>query len=255
MEQRFLNASVIKKNWKKLQGLEEFNFKWESWVKFCNQELALPINTSELLVFGELWTLKLPLKTIRAYSICAVICGMTAKGRSSRSFLLSKHSAGVKAPLSLDAKHTRRGFFGFFVRTKRAWVKIYESLLRKCNYFLPYNLLFYPSGVSLNSIIVYCANQKEMDYWFGLLKDNIEANGGTAITPETYTRMRVSSKMYTKEVKFHIPLQRCMLPHWDRLLGHFIGSHPSCSSACCGKYKSLFLHSSQPSCFIIHWAD
>lgn len=127
MEQRFLNASVIKKNWKKLQGLEEFNFKWESWVKFCNQELALPINTSELLVFGELWTLKLPLKTIRAYSICAVICGMTGKGRSSRSFLLSKHSAGVKAPLSLDAKHTRRGFFVFLSGQKELGLKFMKA--------------------------------------------------------------------------------------------------------------------------------
>ena len=49
------------------------------------------------------------------------------------------------------------------------------------------------AGVSLNPIIVYCPNQKEMDLWFGLLKENIEANGGTAIAPENYTRLRVSS--------------------------------------------------------------
>lgn len=50
-----------------------------------------------------------------------------------------------------------------------------------------------PAGVSLNSIIVYCANQKDMDLWFSLLKENIEANGGTAIAPENYTRVRVSA--------------------------------------------------------------
>lgn len=53
--------------------------------------------------------------------------------------------------------------------------------------------IYTPAGVSLNPIIVYCANQKEMDLWFGLLKENIEANGGTAIAPENYTRVKVSS--------------------------------------------------------------
>lgn len=43
----------------------------------------------------------------------------------------------------------------------------------------------------MNPIIVYCANQKEMDNWFGLLKEQIEANGGTAITAETYTDFKV----------------------------------------------------------------
>lgn len=51
----------------------------------------------------------------------------------------------------------------------------------------------HPAGVSLNPIIVYCANQEEMDLWFGLLKENIEANGGTAIAPGNYTRVKVSS--------------------------------------------------------------
>lgn len=32
-----------------------------------------------------------------------------------------------------------------------------------------------------------------MDLWFGLLKENIEANGGTAIAPENFTRVKVSS--------------------------------------------------------------
>lgn len=55
-----------------------------------------------------------------------------------------------------------------------------------------------PAGVSLNPIIVYCANQEEMDLWFGLLKENIEANGGTAIALENYElRVKVSSATQT----------------------------------------------------------
>lgn len=53
--------------------------------------------------------------------------------------------------------------------------------------------LLHPAGVSLNPIIVYFANQEEMDMWFGLLRENIEANGGNATSPENYTRVRVSS--------------------------------------------------------------
>lgn len=47
------------------------------------------------------------------------------------------------------------------------------------------------AGVSLNPIIVYCGSQEEMDLWFGLLKENIEANGGTAIAPRNYARVKV----------------------------------------------------------------
>ncbi|XP_017564755.1 probable pleckstrin homology domain-containing family N member 1 [Pygocentrus nattereri] len=50
---------------------------------------------------------------------------------------------------------------------------------------------FQINGVSLNPIIVYCSNQEDMDNWFGLLKEHIEANGGTAITPETHGRIKV----------------------------------------------------------------
>lgn len=50
---------------------------------------------------------------------------------------------------------------------------------------------FQINGVSLNPIIVYCSNQEEMENWFGLLKEHIEANGGTATAPETYTRIKV----------------------------------------------------------------
>lgn len=50
------------------------------------------------------------------------------------------------------------------------------------------------AGVSLNPIIVYCANQGEMDLWFGLLKENIEANGGTATAAANYTRVKVGCR-------------------------------------------------------------
>lgn len=54
-------------------------------------------------------------------------------------------------------------------------------------------LPLHSAGVSLNPIIVYCANQVEMDLWLGLLKENIEANGGTAMAPGNYSRVKVSS--------------------------------------------------------------
>ncbi|XP_016114556.1 pleckstrin homology domain-containing family N member 1-like [Sinocyclocheilus grahami] len=57
---------------------------------------------------------------------------------------------------------------------------------------------FQINGVSLNPIIVYCSTEEEMNNWFGLLKEQIEANGGTAITPETYTRIKVQ---YSEESK------------------------------------------------------
>lgn len=52
-------------------------------------------------------------------------------------------------------------------------------------------------GVSLNPIIVYCSNQEDMDNWFGLLKEHIEANGGTAIKPDTYSRVKVQSYQHS----------------------------------------------------------
>ncbi|XP_074501078.1 uncharacterized protein plekhn1 isoform X1 [Sebastes fasciatus] len=66
------------------------------------------------------------------------------------------------------------------------------NLQQNCNHSQPQEFAFQINGVSLNPIIVYCANQEEMDLWFGLLKDNIEANGGTPIAPETYTRVKVN---------------------------------------------------------------
>ncbi|XP_051517265.1 probable pleckstrin homology domain-containing family N member 1 [Myxocyprinus asiaticus] len=50
---------------------------------------------------------------------------------------------------------------------------------------------FQINGVSLNPIIVYCLTEEEMNNWFGLLKEQIEANGGSAFTQETYTRIKV----------------------------------------------------------------
>ncbi|XP_074538034.1 uncharacterized protein plekhn1 isoform X2 [Halichoeres trimaculatus] len=68
------------------------------------------------------------------------------------------------------------------------------NLQQNCNHSQPQEFAFQINGVSLNPIIVYCANQEEMDLWFGLLKENIEANGGTAIAPENYTRVKVNQK-------------------------------------------------------------
>ncbi|CAJ1085394.1 pleckstrin homology domain-containing family N member 1 isoform X3 [Xyrichtys novacula] len=68
------------------------------------------------------------------------------------------------------------------------------NLQQNCNHSQPQEFAFQINGVSLNPIIVYCANQEEMDLWFGLLKENIEANGGTAISPENYTRVKINQK-------------------------------------------------------------
>ncbi|KAG7227090.1 hypothetical protein INR49_022437 [Caranx melampygus] len=66
------------------------------------------------------------------------------------------------------------------------------SLQQNCNHSQPQEFAFQINGVSLNPIIVYCASQEEMDLWFGLLKENIEANGGTATQQESYTRVKVN---------------------------------------------------------------
>ncbi|CAI5647271.1 unnamed protein product [Oreochromis niloticus] len=67
-----------------------------------------------------------------------------------------------------------------------------SSLQQNCNHSQPQEFAFQINGVSLNPIIVYFANQEEMDMWFGLLRENIEANGGTAMSPENYTRVRLN---------------------------------------------------------------
>ncbi|KAM9855697.1 uncharacterized protein plekhn1 isoform 2-T2 [Aulostomus maculatus] len=68
------------------------------------------------------------------------------------------------------------------------------NLQQNCNHSQPQEFAFQINGVSLNPIIVYCANQEEMDLWFGLLKENIELNGGTAVAPENYTRVKVNQQ-------------------------------------------------------------
>ncbi|XP_054654270.1 probable pleckstrin homology domain-containing family N member 1 isoform X2 [Dunckerocampus dactyliophorus] len=67
------------------------------------------------------------------------------------------------------------------------------NLQQNCNHSQPLEYAFQINGVSLNPIIVYCANQQEMDQWFGLLKENIEANGGTAFAAENCTRVKKSA--------------------------------------------------------------
>ncbi|KAG5835632.1 hypothetical protein ANANG_G00246080 [Anguilla anguilla] len=56
----------------------------------------------------------------------------------------------------------------------------------------PNDFAFQVNGVSLNPIIVYCADQEELDAWFGLLKEHVEANGGVVASDETnaYTRLK-----------------------------------------------------------------
>uniref|UniRef100_A0A3B4TXZ8 Pleckstrin homology domain containing, family N member 1 n=1 Tax=Seriola dumerili TaxID=41447 RepID=A0A3B4TXZ8_SERDU len=66
------------------------------------------------------------------------------------------------------------------------------NLQQNCNHSQPQEFAFQINGVSLNPIIVYCANQEEMDLWFGLLKENIEANGGTATLQQNYTRVKLN---------------------------------------------------------------
>ncbi|XP_035864243.1 probable pleckstrin homology domain-containing family N member 1 isoform X1 [Sander lucioperca] len=68
------------------------------------------------------------------------------------------------------------------------------NLQQNCNHSQPQEFAFQINGVSLNPIIVYCAKQEEMDLWFGLLKENIEANGGTPIAPENFTRVKLNQK-------------------------------------------------------------
>ncbi|XP_053498633.1 probable pleckstrin homology domain-containing family N member 1 [Ictalurus furcatus] len=65
----------------------------------------------------------------------------------------------------------------------------------------PQEFAFQINGVSLNPIIVYCSNQEDMDNWFGLLKEHIEINGGTAIIPDTYSRVKVHNTEQSTEGK------------------------------------------------------
>ncbi|XP_029363316.1 probable pleckstrin homology domain-containing family N member 1 isoform X2 [Echeneis naucrates] len=68
------------------------------------------------------------------------------------------------------------------------------NMQQNCNHSQPQEFAFQinGAGVSLNPIIVYCANQEEMDLWFGLLKEHIEANGGTATAQVNYTRVKAN---------------------------------------------------------------
>ncbi|XP_065817635.1 pleckstrin homology domain-containing family N member 1 isoform X2 [Labrus bergylta] len=75
------------------------------------------------------------------------------------------------------------------------------NLQQNCNHSQPQEFAFQINGVSLNPIIVYCANQEEMDLWFGLLKENIEANGGTPIAPENYTRVKKEAPEGREELR------------------------------------------------------
>ncbi|XP_034394275.1 pleckstrin homology domain-containing family N member 1 isoform X2 [Cyclopterus lumpus] len=68
------------------------------------------------------------------------------------------------------------------------------NLQQNCNHSQPQEFTFQINGVSLNPIIIYCSNQEDMDLWFGLLKENIEANGGSPIVHENYTRVKLKQE-------------------------------------------------------------
>nr|XP_061802286.1 pleckstrin homology domain-containing family N member 1-like [Nerophis lumbriciformis] len=74
------------------------------------------------------------------------------------------------------------------------------NLQQNCNHSQPIEYAFQING-ELNPIIVYCASQEEMDRWFSLLKENIEANGGTAIAPQNYTRVKEKTPASREELR------------------------------------------------------
>ncbi|XP_063741535.1 pleckstrin homology domain-containing family N member 1 isoform X2 [Eleginops maclovinus] len=89
------------------------------------------------------------------------------------------------------------------------------NLQQNCNHSQPQEFAFQINGVSLNPIIVYCANQEEMDLWFGLLKQNIEANGGTAIAPENYTRVRLNQNEAKGREELRNSINREPIYEWE----------------------------------------
>ncbi|CAG6021312.1 unnamed protein product [Menidia menidia] len=90
-----------------------------------------------------------------------------------------------------------------------------RNLQQNCNHSQPQEFAFQINGVSLNPIIVYCANQEEMDLWFGLLKENIEANGGTAIVPENFTRLRNQYKTSEGREELRNSVNREPIYEWE----------------------------------------
>ncbi|KAI9530883.1 hypothetical protein NQZ68_000374 [Dissostichus eleginoides] len=89
------------------------------------------------------------------------------------------------------------------------------NLQQNCNHSQPQEFAFQINGVGLNPIIVYCANQEEMDLWFGLLKENIEANGGTAIAPENYTRVRLNQNETKGREELRNSINREPIYEWE----------------------------------------
>ncbi|XP_019718487.1 uncharacterized protein plekhn1 [Hippocampus comes] len=87
---------------------------------------------------------------------------------------------------------------------------------QNCNHSQPTEYAFQINGVSLNPIIVYCANQQEMDRWFGLLKENIEANGGNAVAPENYTRVKQNQeKTYAGREELRNSINKEPIYEWE----------------------------------------
>uniref|UniRef100_A0A3Q2QHT2 Pleckstrin homology domain containing, family N member 1 n=1 Tax=Fundulus heteroclitus TaxID=8078 RepID=A0A3Q2QHT2_FUNHE len=89
------------------------------------------------------------------------------------------------------------------------------NLQQNCNHSQPEEYAFQINGVSLNSIVVYCSNQKELDTWFGFLKESIEQNGGTAIHPENYTRVRSNPNKSEGREELRNSINREPIYEWE----------------------------------------
>ncbi|MED6292416.1 hypothetical protein CHARACLAT_000042 [Characodon lateralis] len=89
------------------------------------------------------------------------------------------------------------------------------NLQQNCNHSQPEEYAFQINGVSLNPIIVYCSSQEEMDLWFGLLQESIEQNGGTAVQPENYTRVRLNQNKSEGREELRNSINREPIYDWE----------------------------------------
>ncbi|XP_008411565.1 pleckstrin homology domain-containing family N member 1 isoform X1 [Poecilia reticulata] len=98
------------------------------------------------------------------------------------------------------------------------------NLQQNCNHSQPEEYAFQINGVSLNPIIVYCASQEEMDLWFDLLKESIEQNGGTAIQPENYARVRLNQNKSEGREELRNSINREPIYEWEGSQRDSLGS-------------------------------
>ncbi|MEQ2306774.1 hypothetical protein AMECASPLE_011668, partial [Ameca splendens] len=98
------------------------------------------------------------------------------------------------------------------------------NLQQNCNHSQPEEYAFQINGVSLNPIIVYCSSQEEMDLWFGLLQESIEQNGGTAVQPENYTRVRLNQNKSEGREELRNSINREPIYEWEGSQRDSLGS-------------------------------